>query len=451
MIYNKNTKNVEFYKRIIKFLIRKKKHFKFIIIIFLLLLISFKKKNILIPIKLGIYTHSLKNGGVERNSAILINYLSTIKNFEIHLFNRKKSNNEYKIPINVKRKIIEYKPNILKRNLIAKKINIFIYQLYDQTMIEMLKSLKNLKIIYYIHSCFLYWIYKNDSNIFNNIYNEYRNSKYVISIIHFENDYLFKKWGIHSIYMDNFLTYQYENIIQSDLSSNNILMIGRASDKNKRFFLGIKSMKYIKREIPEVQMIIISDDKEISNLKNLVKILNLGQNVKFTGYTAIPEVYFKKASLHIFPSISEAFPMILSETKIYGIPNILLGIDYVSNSKDGVIIIYDEKPETISKYALKILKNKKYRKLLGKEARKSMKKYDNELLFKRWVKLILEINKGEDSYLKLIEENKKITENESIYILDNQIKLLKKRIPKFKNLTINNILNFSFIKNIYYL
>ena len=78
-------------------------------------------------------------------------------------------------------------------------------------MIVKIKIIKILDILFYlfwyIHSCFLYWVYMNDNYILNNIYNEYKSFKYVISLIPFENDYLFKKWGINSIYMDNFLTY----------------------------------------------------------------------------------------------------------------------------------------------------------------------------------------------------------------------------------------------------
>ena len=399
-------------------------------------------------IKIGIYTHSLINGGVERNTALLINYLAKNKNFELYLYNQKKTYNEYKIPSNVKRVIIHYQAKELKLNILKNKIDIFIYQLYDIDIISMLQKIKNLKIIFYIHSCFLFWIYSYNNFIFKNVYNEYKKGLYIISLVPFENNYLFKKWGINSIYLNNFLTYEYKKVIQSDLCSKNILMIGRAGDKYKRFDLGIIAMKFIIKEIIDSQMIIISDDNEISNLKDLINHLYLEDNIKFVGYTSNPEIFFKNISLHIFPSIAEAFPMVLSETKIYGIPSILLGIDYVSTAKGGVITIYDESPETISNVAIKILKDYKYRKYLGREARKSMKKFDNDILFKKWVKLIIAIKNGEDSYKKIIQNDKSLKENESKYILENQIKLLKKRIPKFNNITLNDILNFSFIKEL---
>ena len=48
----------------------------------------------------------------------------------------------------------------------------------------------------------------------------------MISLIPVENDYLFKKWGINSILMDNPTTFDYDSVIPSDLSSKIIIMIG---------------------------------------------------------------------------------------------------------------------------------------------------------------------------------------------------------------------------------
>ena len=56
-------------------------------------------------------------------------------------------------------------------------------------------------------------------------------------------------------------------------------MIGRGDDKRKRFDLGIKSMKFIVKKIPECKMKIISEKTNIQNLINLVKELELENNV----------------------------------------------------------------------------------------------------------------------------------------------------------------------------
>ena len=251
--------------------------------------------------------------------------------------------------------------------------------------------------------------------------------------------------------MNNFISYDYNLIIPSDLSSKTILMIGRGDDRTKRFDLGIKAMKYILQNISESEMKIISKVDKIQYLKKLVYKLNLQKNVRFVGYTPNPEKFYTNASLHIFPSLAEAFPNILIETLSYGIPNILVGLDYVSASKEGTVIIYDDSPLSIAKSAIKILINDKYRMKLGNQARNNIKKFRNTHLLKRWVKLILSIYKGNKYYEILRNQGKKISKNYALKIMKNQLKLLKFRIKQFKNISIKNIENFTFMKNLEYI
>ena len=350
---------------------------------------------------------------------------------------------------NTKRIIIKF--GLIKyliKSLIKNSIDILIYQHYNYKEIKILNSISNFKTIFYNHSCFLYWIYSGKYKTFINLYDAYKNSKYVISLVPFENDFLFKKWGIDSILMNNFITYDYNLVIPSNLISKIILMIGRANDRLKRFELGIFAMKFILKEIQDCEMKIISNINEVKELEILVQKLNLEKFINFVGYTTTPEIYFRNASLHIFPTISESFGFALSETKIYGIPSILLGLDYVSSVKGGTIIIYDDKPETISRAAVKFLKNENYRNKLGKEARKSMKKFRNELTLRKWIKLIYAIIKGENHYKDMINNDNKIPSIQSINIIKNQLNLLKKRIKRFQLITYNNLLNFTFMKEL---
>jgi glycosyltransferase involved in cell wall biosynthesis len=396
-------------------------------------------------IKIAVYAFGIKNGGRARVTSLLINYFTKIKIFELFLFTiKEKEDNEYIIPRDIPRIII--KKNIIKI-IKKKKIEILIYQLSYYDEIQLLNNLKNVKIIFYTHLSIFDWIYGNYS-IFKNLYKNYKNAKYVISIVPFENDYIFKKWGINSILMNNFITYNYDKIISSNLSSKTILMLGRADAKKKRFHIGIKAMEYIVNEIPKCEMFIISDLKRINQLIFLIDNLNLQNSIIFKGYTSIPEIYFRNVSLNIFPSLSEAFPMVICETKIYGIPNIIIGIDYISVTEKGIEIIYDDNPELLAIKSINILQNYKYRKFLGIEGRKNMRKFKNDFLLIKWIKLILSIYNGEKYFEEIKSFEKQLTKSNSLNILQNQIKLLKIREPKFKNISINKFENFSFLENI---
>ena len=124
-----------------------------------------------------------------------------------------------------------------------------------------------------MHNSIFGFIHSNYT-FFEILFKEYTKSKYLISLVPFENDFLFKEWGINSILMNNFITYNYKRIIPSNLSSKIILMIGRANDKNKRFDLGIMSMEYIIQVIQNCVLRIISQLNDITLYLSLHRLIN---------------------------------------------------------------------------------------------------------------------------------------------------------------------------------
>jgi hypothetical protein len=163
-------------------------------------------------INIAIYYNSIKNGGIERLIALLLYYLSSIDIFNTFLLTRQhKEKNEYSIPKKTQRIMVNHRRrNDIIKILKREKIDILIYHFYDELEIKTLNNLKNTKTIYYNHSCALIWIYAQFYYYYRTLYSAYKQSKYVISLVPFENDYLFKKWGINSILMNNFISYEYK-------------------------------------------------------------------------------------------------------------------------------------------------------------------------------------------------------------------------------------------------
>lgn len=399
--------------------------------------------NINSKIRIAIYTVSLSNGGLQRITSILINHFEKIKIFEIYLFCQKpKEKDEFTISENIKRILIKNPESInsLIEIIRKKKIDIFIYQFPRANDIKILNNLKNVKVIFYIHSSICYWFYVNYFEVLK-IYKEYQNSKYIISLIPVESNYLFKKWGINSILLENFVTHDYNTSIVSDLSSTKILLIGRGASKLKRFELGIQAIEYIRFEFPELILKIISKREGADDLESYINNLDLKNYIQFSNDSYNPSIYFNNASLNYITSISECFPMVLSETKIYGIPNILLGLNYVMLANKGTKIIYDDTPETLAKVSKKILFNKIYKKKLSRKARISMKYFNNENLSSKWQKLLLSIYNNLSNYKSLLYNKIDDNQNELYNILKKQIALLNKRIPKLKHISIEDIEN----------
>ena len=397
-------------------------------------------------IRVAFYCTSLKYGGIERVTSILLNYLSKKKIFTLFLLSTKpRLIDEYPISDNIIRiSLSNHKRNLFKQ-IKKEKIDILIYNFYDKNEIKRLNKLKKIKVIYYNHSSYFLWLFHHIYNFEQSIYKEYKNCKYVLSLIPLENDYLFKIWGIKSIFMNNPSTYEYDSVIPSNLSTKNIIMIGRGDDPTKRFELGILAMKDIIKEIPNCKMNIISESYNI--LQSSIKTLNLSKYVKIVGYQKNPELYFTNASLHIFPSICDTYPMVISETKIFGIPTIICGVDYLALAKNGTVIIYDNNPNSLAKEAINILNDEKYRKKLGLEARESMKALKNDLIINKWVTLLLSVYRGIDtiSIQNLLNaEYIPLKQKEANEILNNQLNIYKKYFPKLKEATLDNLKFFLF-------
>ena len=76
-----------------------------------------------------------------------------------------------------------------------------------------------------------------------------------------------------------------------------------------------------------------------------------------------------------------------------------------------------------------------------------MKNYKNESILKKWIQLILSVFNGDSDYINLIKKEKKISKEDGKKLLNIQLNLLKMRKAEYKNITIKDIENFSFIKN----
>ena len=66
----------------------------------------------------------------------------------------------------------------------------------------------------------------------------------------------------------------------------------------------------------------------------------------------------------------------------------------------------------------------------------------------KWIKIILSIYKGDNYYEELRKKDKKLFKDDFLKVINNQIKLLKMKVIKFENITLNNIENFTFMENI---
>uniref|UniRef100_UPI00286DB4E3 glycosyltransferase n=1 Tax=Chamaesiphon sp. VAR_48_metabat_403 TaxID=2964700 RepID=UPI00286DB4E3 len=97
-----------------------------------------------------------------------------------------------------------------------------------------------------------------------------------------------------------------------------ILGVGRLSQQ-KDFATLIRSIAIVRQTRP-VRLIILGQGEELLHLENLVKELDLVNDVVFLGFVANPYAYMFKAQMLVMSSVYEGFGNVLVEGMLAGTP-----------------------------------------------------------------------------------------------------------------------------------
>jgi glycosyltransferase involved in cell wall biosynthesis len=103
-----------------------------------------------------------------------------------------------------------------------------------------------------------------------------------------------------------------------DLQISVILAVGRLS-KEKDFPSLIRAFALVKQQYP-VKLIILGQGDELLALEELVRELELVDDVAFPGFVTNPYSYMSKAKMLVMTSIYEGFGNVLVEAAIAGTP-----------------------------------------------------------------------------------------------------------------------------------
>jgi glycosyltransferase involved in cell wall biosynthesis len=125
---------------------------------------------------------------------------------------------------------------------------------------------------------------------------------------------------------------------------NSILFVGRLEVKQKGVDLLIHALRYVQKEILDVNLYIIGQGKSVGYLKNLTAEYELGENIVFLGYVDENELadMYSKCEIFVFPSLYESFGIVIIEAMSAGLPVVSYDLDCVSETleegKYGILV-----------------------------------------------------------------------------------------------------------------
>ncbi len=389
----------------------------------------------------------LYGNGIGRLLTILSELLMKTERYDVYLINEQTTQLDFKYHKKVKREIQNKDEQVIRDFDEANDIQIYVLNNDVSNTVDLYQSLGK-KVIGIFHGVYLSCVFNADPLI----YRSWHLFKKFDSFIHIIPDdyWIYKKFGFNNtIYIPNLYTFDHTKTPSSNLTYKNVLMVGRVDDIIKGGIYGILAMKEILKEIPDSKLTIVAPNHP-KELIDLVKQLNMENNVQWIGFTKNISEFYLNSSVLLVTSVSESFPMVMNEGKAHGLPIVSFNVDYSPSFQEGVITVEMFNYSSMAKEAIKLLNNYEYRKNKAKEAKLSLNMYNNNDTIIMWEKLINSLINGTEDYKKLQEEVEKKYYNETLAKehIEKHFKYGQQFNKRFACHTFENFTTLSYIKDI---
>ena len=413
-----------------------------------------KNENTETKRKLGIafiYSSMLSNG-ISRFLQLTGNALIETGRYDVYFITGEVSSKDLKFHKDIKRFIGEKNYTKIRNISQQYKIDFFILNnVIGKSNVNFYRSL-GAKVIGIFHGNYM-------SAMFMDVINIYRNKKlfdYYDSFVFIGSDdyYFYNRLQFKNhIFIPNLYTFEPSEVPSSNLSSHNLIILGRLNDKIKGSIYAIKAMSLIVKEVPDASLYFITSDSRIQYIKDLIIKYNLQKSVQILYYIENISEYFLKSSVHLYPSLSEAFPMTMNEGKAHGLPIVAFDVPISNPYQKGVINVDSLDYAALANESIKLLKDFNYRKKMGELSKMSLNMFKNNETIKYWERMFYALIDDKDNKTKFRELQREI--QNKYYNEESAIKHIKKHFNDAKRynsnlscFTLENFTNPEYIVNI---
>ena len=393
---------------------------------------------------------SLTANGIGRVITVTSKYLLRTGKYNIIFITEKPSGREFQYDPSIKR-FIAYNNYTLLRNVSKyEKIDIVVLQNVCSRAVVKFHHNLGQKVICMFHGIFMSAMYGNHVTSYRNWDQFDSCDSYMF--IGPDDYYFYKKLGYNnSIFMPNLYTYDPSEVKSSNLTNHNIVILGRLNDWIKGVKFAIKAMEYIIKEVPDAVLYLVSSDSRVQYLKNLTRDMNLTNHIIFRGGTFNLTELFWNSSVHMYTSLSEAFPMALVEGKAHGMPVVGFVVPYSMPYQQGFIGVELFDVKGLARETIKLLKDYDYRKRKGEEAKKSLDVVKNNETVELWGRICDSLlSDDREDYRKIQREieNKYYNETRAREHLESHYKILLRYNFNLTCHAFDSFTNMTYIKNI---
>ncbi|SHL11214.1 glycosyltransferase family 4 protein [Flavobacterium chilense] len=351
-----------------------------------------------------------EEGGVQRVLSIKTNYLIEKFNYEVCIITQNRGDENL---------FFEFNKQIKFYDISLEKNKIFNLLLYKRELEEYINTIKPDCIIvcdFALKSFSIPMLVKTNIPIIfeahGSRFNEYRESLFLgfyskfkyqfrnycaskFSIFVALSNESLDEWSVkNGFVISNPLWMETKSI--SDLESKKIIAVARHSYE-KGIDRLLQIWKLIVEKHPDWLLEIYGKQNDDLQLLNLVKKLKIEKSITFLNPVKDIHHKYKTASILVMTSRNEAQPMVLIEGMACGLPSVAYDCPVgprtiIQDNKNGFLIEDGDKDSFVAKLTL-LIEDRNLRMKMGEEAKKSVQKYNMELIMQQWKSLFESIIK----------------------------------------------------------
>lgn len=207
----------------------------------------------------------------------------------------------------------------------------------------------------------------------------------------YEKELMKKKSKCKCLYIPNVL----ESIPPrlAPLEEKRLVSVGRLSkEKGYMDLLGIYNI--LEKDHPDWKLDIIGDGPEKESLEQYIKEHKLEKKVTLHGFQRKDYIdkILNQSSIYLMTSYTESFGIVLIEAMSHGLPCVAFssaeGARELIDSINNGYLINNRNASAYIKKVEDLMENIETRKRIGKNARKSIKKYSGKEIIEKWLTII---------------------------------------------------------------
>ena len=181
----------------------------------------------------------------------------------------------------------------------------------------------------------------------------------------------------------------------ASLKNKKLISVGRLSPE-KGYLDLLRLYSKLCVDYPDWTLDIVGDGVEREKLEKYISKNNLEGKVILHGFQGkeVIDDLLDQSSIYIMTSFTESFGIVLIEAMSHGVPCIAYdsaeGAREIINSGENGYLIKNRNIDVMLMKIEDLIKNEEERIKIGKQARKSVKKYDSSIVADEWITLIEE-------------------------------------------------------------